>query len=74
MKSLKKIEATYTPAEIAQSFVFPGSKNSREREALLEAFREHRRKVSSKHSEKTKLISQLLQLKFKIEDHLKANM
>lgn len=72
MKSLKKIEAAYTPEEIAESFVFPGSKNSKERAALLEAFRQYRRKVSNKHSEKTKLISQLLQLKFLIEDYLKS--
>lgn len=72
MKSLKKIEAAYTPEEIAESFVFPGSKNLKEREALLEAFRQHRSKVSNKHSERTKLISQLLQLKFLIVDYLKS--
>ena len=72
MKSLRKIEKEYTPEEIAESFVFPGSKDVTEREALLEAFRQHRKKVSNKHSDKTKLISQLLQLKFLIEDYLKS--
>ncbi|HUX83666.1 MAG TPA: hypothetical protein VMV20_00405 [Chitinophagaceae bacterium] len=70
MKSLKKIEQEYTPEEIAESFVFPGSKAPGEREAMLEAFRQHRKKVSNKQSDKTKLISLLLQLKFMIEDYL----
>ena len=73
MKSLKDIEKEYTPEEIAESFVFSGPKGSKEREGLLEAFREHRRKTSDKHSEKTKLISQLLQLKYLIEDYIKSD-
>jgi plasmid maintenance system antidote protein VapI len=72
MKSLKKIEQEYTPEEIAESFVFPGSKAPGEREAALEAFRQHRKNVSDKQSDKTKLISLLLQLKFLIEDYLKS--
>jgi plasmid maintenance system antidote protein VapI len=73
MKSLKKIEKEYTPEEIAESFVFPGPKTLRERNELLEAFREHRKKLSVKQSDKTKLISQLLQLKYLIEDHIKSD-
>ncbi|MHA4811485.1 hypothetical protein ACX0G9_25520 [Flavitalea flava] len=72
MKSLKNIEKEYTPEEIAESFVFPGPKAPKEREALLETFRQHRKKVSDKQSGKTKLISQLLQLKFLIEDYIKS--
>jgi hypothetical protein len=68
MKSLKNIEKEYTSEEIAESFVFPGPKTSKERNELLEAFREYRKKLSVKRSEKTKLISQLLQLKYLIED------
>jgi hypothetical protein len=37
MNSLKNIEKEYTPEEIAESFVFPGSKDPKEREAILEA-------------------------------------
>jgi plasmid maintenance system antidote protein VapI len=70
MKSSKKIEQEYTPEEIAESFVFPGPKAPKEREALLEAFRQHRKKVSDKQSATTKLMSQLLQLKFLIEDYI----
>ena len=70
MKSLKKIEQDYTPEEISESFVFPGFKAPKEREAMLDAFRKYRKKVSDKQSGKAKLISQLLQLKFLIEDCL----
>ena len=73
MKSLKKIEQEYTPEEIAESFVFPGSKAPEDREAMLDAFRQHRKKISDRHSDKTKLISQLLQLKFLIEDYIKSD-
>jgi len=73
MKSLKNIEKEYTPEEMAESFIFRDSKTPREREAMLEAFRQHRKKVSDKHSDKTKLISQLLQLKFLIEDHIRSD-
>lgn len=73
MKSLKNIEKEYTPEEIAGSFIFPGPKDPEERTALLEAFQKHRKQVSDKQSEKTKLISQLLQLKFLIEDYLKTD-
>ena len=69
MKSLKDIRKEYTPEEIAESFVFPGPKTLTARGELLKAFREHRKKVSDKHSDKTKLLSQLLQLKYLIEDY-----
>lgn len=73
MKSLKDIEKEYTPEEMTESFVFPGPKDPKQREALLDAFRTHRKKVSAKHSEKTRLISQLLQLKFLIEDYINSD-
>ena len=72
MKSFKSIQKEYTSEEIAESFVFPGPKGPKEREALLEAFRQHRKKASDKQSARTKLISQLLQLKFLIEDYIKS--
>jgi plasmid maintenance system antidote protein VapI len=73
MKKLKDIDKEYTFEEIAESFVFPGPKDPNERESLLDEFRKHRKKVSDRQSEKTKLISQLLQLKFLIEDHIKSD-
>jgi len=72
MKSLKEIEKEYSPEEIAESTVFPGTKDSKGREAELSEFRKYRKNISDKQSEKSKLISQLLQLRFLIEDYLKT--
>ncbi len=73
MKSYKEIEKKYTPEEIAESIVFPGTKNTKEREAILSEFRDFRKNISDKRTEKSKTISLLLQLKFLIEDYLDAN-
>lgn len=73
MKSYKEIEKKYTPEEIAESIVFPGTKNIKEREAILSEFRDLRKKITDKQSEKSKTISLLLQLKFLIEDYLEAS-
>ena len=70
MKSYKEIEKKYAPEDIAESLVFPGTKDPKEREAQLTEFRKYRKKLSDKQSEKSKLISQLLQLKFLIEDYI----
>jgi plasmid maintenance system antidote protein VapI len=71
MKSYKEIEKEFTPEEIAESIVFPGTKNQKERESVLAEFRKLRKKISNKQSKESKTISQLLQLKFLIEDYLK---
>ncbi len=39
----------------------------------MKEFREHRKKVAVQYSEKTRLISRLLELKFKIEDYIESN-
>lgn len=70
MRSQKEIQKKYTPKEIAAAVVFPGSENPGEREELLTAFRSFRKKVSEEQTEIDKLISQLLQLKYQIEDYL----
>jgi plasmid maintenance system antidote protein VapI len=72
MKSFKEIEREYSPEEIAESIVFPGTKDPKGREAELSEFRKFRKKIADKQSEKSKLISQLLQLRFLIEDHLET--
>jgi|SRR6267142_557442 len=72
MKSFKEIEKEYSPEEIAESIVFPGTKDPKGREAELSEFRKFRKKIADKQSEKSKLISQLLQLRFLIEDYLKT--
>lgn len=70
MKSLKDIEKELTPEEIAESYVFPGTKDKKEREQALDAYRDFRKKITSKQSAKSKLIAELLQLKFLIEDYI----
>jgi hypothetical protein len=42
------IEKKYTSEEIAKSIVFPGTKNTREREAVLSEFRDFRKGLSDK--------------------------
>ena len=73
MKSFKDIEKEYTPREIAEGLVFPGTKDPKERKAVLSEFRKFREKVKSAQTEKDKTISQLLQLKFLIEDYLNTD-
>jgi plasmid maintenance system antidote protein VapI len=74
MKPIKDIEKEYAPEEIAESTVFPGNKNPKEREALLAEFRKFRKKIANNQSARSKLISQLLQLKFLIEDYLESDL
>ena len=70
MKSYKEIEKKHTPEEIAESVVFPGTKNAQERETILSEFRDFRKSLSEKQSERNKTISHLLQLKFLMEDYI----
>lgn len=72
MKSYRDIEKKYTTEEIAESIVFPGGKNEREREDALSGFRKFRKQIAGKQSEEAKLISRLLQLKFLMEDYLES--
>lgn len=72
MKSYKDLTDKYTPKEIAESFVFPRSKNKKHRQSQIEAFQEYRQKVSNSLKEKDRLISLLLQLKFQIEDYIQS--
>jgi plasmid maintenance system antidote protein VapI len=72
MKSFKEIEREYSPEEITESIVFPGTKEPKGREAELSEFRKFRKKIADKQSGKSKLISQLLQLRFLIEDYLET--
>lgn len=58
----------YTPAEIAESFVFPGPKDKKQQEAMLSTFRTWRKKKMEEQTEESKTISRLLQLKYLAED------
>ena len=73
MKSYKKIEKESSGEEIAESIVFPGTKDQKLREAELAEFRKFRKEIANKRAEKNKVIAQMLQLKFLIEDYLKAD-
>ena len=54
MKSHKEIEQKYTPQEVAESIVFPGTKNRKERETILSGFRDFRKKIADKQTEESK--------------------
>jgi plasmid maintenance system antidote protein VapI len=73
MKTQKEIEKLYTPEEMAEGLVFSGPRDAKDRVAMLAEFRKHRKRISDKQTEKSKLISQLLQLKFLIEDYVKSD-
>jgi plasmid maintenance system antidote protein VapI len=73
MKSYKEIEKKFTPEEITESLVFPGTKDKKEREEIISEFRDIRKTMSDEQKEESKTISRLLQLKFLIEDYLNTN-
>ncbi|SHM72603.1 hypothetical protein SAMN05444266_110124 [Chitinophaga jiangningensis] len=73
MKTYKEIEKKHTKKEIAESLVFPGPKDPVERENVLTALREIRKQKKQEQTEESKLIFQLLQLKYEIEDYLNAD-
>jgi plasmid maintenance system antidote protein VapI len=70
MKSYKDLSQKYDEKEIAESFVFPGSKNEKQRQSQLEAFREYRQKIDNSSTQEDRLRILLLQLKFQIEDYI----
>lgn len=70
MKSYKDLSQKYSAKEIAESFIFPGSKNEKQRQSQIEAFRSYRQKIDDSLTQKDRLIILLLQLKFQIEDYI----
>lgn len=73
MKSYKEIATKYKPGEIAESFVFPHELNKVERKQSLENFQAWRKKNELNRSAENRLIAQLLQLRFIMEDYLDKN-
>src|SRR5450432_2981781 len=71
MKSYKKLEVKYNTEELAESFIFPND-DKKAKESSLELFRQYRRKADLKRTPQDKLVSQLLQLRFLMEDYLKT--
>lgn len=72
MKSYTEATKKNTPKEIAESLVFPGHTNRKEREKQLDDFRALRKHLSNKQTPESQRKSQLLQLKFTIEDYLQS--
>ena len=70
MKSYKVLSQKYSAKEIAESFVFPKSKNEKHRQSQIEAFREYRQKIGDSLTQKDRMKIRLLQLKFQIEDYI----
>lgn len=70
MKPFKELEKEYKPADIAESFVFPGIQDEKERNEVLSAFRKFRKEITVSRDEETRYKNQLLQLKFLMEDYL----
>ena len=62
----------YTPAEIAESLVFPGPTDKKQREVMLSSFRVWRREKKEEQTEESKALSLLLQLKYQAEDNAGA--
>lgn len=71
MKSYKEIAKKYKPEEIAESFVFPNDLNKDQREQSLDGFRSWRKKNEANRTIESKLITQLLQLRFVMEDYIR---
>lgn len=73
MKSYKEIARKYKPEEIAESFVFPNDLKGIQKEQVLDGFRKWRKKNDLKRSSRSRLITQLLQLRFLMEDYIKES-
>lgn len=65
---MKKLSKSIAPQQTAESFVFPGTSNNREKQIALAEFLDFRKKLSEKQTGKVKATSLLLQLKFLRED------
>jgi len=72
MKSYKALSQKYNAKEIAESFVFPGSKNEEQRQSQLASFQEYRQKIDHSLTQEDRLRILLLQLKFHMEDYIQS--
>ncbi|MBA3828743.1 MAG: helix-turn-helix transcriptional regulator [Taibaiella sp.] len=71
MKLSKKLTRN-SPIEINESFISPELTQAQKEETIL-SFRQYRQKIELQRSAKDKLIVQLLQLKYLMEDYLSAS-
>lgn len=70
MKSYTEVTQKHTSKEIAESLVFPGNYTKKQQAEILDDFRTIRKKISGRQNPESKRRSELLQLKFLMEDFL----
>jgi plasmid maintenance system antidote protein VapI len=73
MKTPKAKQKKPSPEELAESVIYPHKLNKQQREQSLELVREYRKARENKRTAKERLISQLLQLRFQMEDYIKTD-
>ena len=71
--SNKKIFNEYTPAEIAGALVLPVKLTVKQRQGADKQLAEHRAKRRAGMTTEEKLLSKLMQLKFRLEDYIKGD-
>jgi hypothetical protein len=70
--SYKKLLQEYSPAELAESFIFPIKLSARQQKAADLQFAEARKRVQQEMTEAEKLTAKLMGLKFRMEDYFRA--
>jgi len=68
--SIKKLLVAYTPEELAESFIFPVKLAAKQKTEADIQLKEARAKTQSEMTEKDRLVSMLLQFRFRLEDYL----
>ncbi len=73
MKEFKKIEQEFSHEEIAESYIFPDHSSKEQKGAALELLQAYRKKRHAKQTANDKLMLQIMQLKFLMEDYINKN-
>lgn len=72
MEQLRELQKNYSNAEIAESYIFPNDLTNEERKKAKKQFRDFRDKSDLQQSKEEKLIVDLLQFKFMMEDYINS--
>jgi plasmid maintenance system antidote protein VapI len=72
MKSLDTLKKKYSPAELAEAYVFPSQQTNAERKANLKNFQKWNNDRKAQQTPEEKLLLMLLQLRFQMEDYLQS--
>ena len=73
MKQFKKLEKEFSHKEIAEAYVFPDDSSKEQRDQSLDLFWAYRKKIIDKQTTEEKLILQILQLKFLMQDYINSS-